>query len=276
MLDVKTYYQNTRFDYRMVWGHPENLAMHFGYYDEHADKHRAALSNMNRAMADLVEVQAGEHVLDAGCGIGSASFWLEENRGAQVTGISIVPAHIEDCQRNARKRGSQNTTFLEADFCKTPFPDATFDVVWACESQCHAERKIDFYREVYRILKPGGRLIVADYIRAGRPLPAHSETLLQGWLHPQAISDIDTQQEHAAHLQSAGFQPFEIKDVTPNVRVSLRNLHDLCRKWLTIGKVLRFLGIVSQVRMNNVYASMTQYKALQENAWMYVMIVGKK
>ncbi len=275
-MDVKTYYDDTRFDYRVIWNHPENVAMHFGYYDEHADKHRAALNNMNRALADLAEVQAGDRVLDAGCGMGSACFWLEENRQAHVTGISIVASHLEDCRKNARKRNSTLTTFIEADFCNTPFPDASFDVVWACESQCHADNKADFYKEMYRVLRPGGRLVVADYMRVSRPVSALGESLLKDWLRPWAIPDLDTREEHAQYLQSVGFQSFEIKDITPNVRTSLRNLHDLCRKWLPIGKVLLFLRIVNKVRLENVRACIRQYEALQEGAWFYVMILGRK
>jgi ubiquinone/menaquinone biosynthesis C-methylase UbiE len=199
----------------------------------------AALNNMNRAMADLAAVQAGEHVLDAGCGMGSACFWLAEHRQAQATGISIVPEQIADCQRVLAQRPTTGVHFVVADYCHTPFPDAHFDVVWACESLCHAEHKIDFYREAYRLLKPGGRLVIAEYIRADRPVSERGETLLQQWLHPWAIRDIDTRAEHLAHAQLAGFQSADMQDVTRHVRVSLRNLHELCTQWLPWGKVFK-------------------------------------
>ncbi|HNM26892.1 MAG TPA: hypothetical protein PKL15_15730, partial [Saprospiraceae bacterium] len=74
--DVQTYYALTGFDYRIIWAGGRNLAVHFGYYDEHANRHQDALDNLNRALADYAGIRPGERVLDAGCGRGSAVFWL--------------------------------------------------------------------------------------------------------------------------------------------------------------------------------------------------------
>ena len=276
MLDIRTYYRHTRFDYRTIWNNRHNLAVHFGYYDAQADKHHAALNNMNRVMADKAAVKAGERVLDAGCGMGSACFWLAEHRQAKATGISIVPEQIADCQRVQAQRAMPGLDFVLADYCHTPFPDASFEVVWACESVCHAEHKVDFYREAFRLLKPGGRLVMAEYMRTSRTLSEHHESLLQQWLHPWAIRDIDTRDEHLVHARNVGFQSAEIQDVTPQVRVSLRNLHELCTKWLPIGKVFKVFRIVNDIRLNNVRASIRQYEALGEGAWFYGMAVFYK
>jgi tocopherol O-methyltransferase len=274
-LDVATYYDHTRFDYRVMWSR-RSRAVHFGYYDEHADKHAAALHNLNRVLADLAGIKPGERVLDAGCGWGSACIWLARHRQALATGISIVPAQINDCQIFALKKGIANVHFLQADFCQMPFANDSFDVVWACESICHAAQKLDFYREAYRVLKPGGRLVLAEYIRAERPASPSEETLLAAWLRPWAIPDLDTTEEHRAHVLAAGFSVCTLQDVTPQVQVSLRNLYELCSNWLRIGRVLRWLRIVNDVRLNNVRASIRQYEALQAGAWWYGLLLAKK
>lgn len=276
MPDVRTYYEQTAFDYRVAWSRGRSRAVHFGFYDESARRHREALDNMNRAIADFAAVGPGERVLDAGCGRGSACFWLAERRGCTAVGISLVAGQVADCRREAGRRKLPELDFVQADYCRTPFPDASFDVVWACESLCHAADKSAFYREAFRLLRPGGRVVVADFLRAARPVSSRGEALLEAWLRPWAVPDLDTAAEHRAHALAAGFADLTVRDVTPNVRVSLRNLHEICRRWLFFGKMLRFFRLVSPVRLDNVRASIRQYEALEEGAWGYGFLLGRK
>lgn len=275
--DIHTYYSHTRFDYHVAWINKKNLSLHFGFYDEHADKHADALANMNRVMADSVGIMPGERVLDAGCGMGGSCFWLAENRGVQPVGVTPVASQIADCQKFAQARGlTDKVTFVQADYRAMPFADGSFDVVWACESQCHCPEKADFYREVFRVLRPGGRLVVADYVRTARPLSPAQERLIAEWLHPQAIPDIDTRTEHEQAAAAAGFAQVDVRDITPNVRVSLRNLHEICSNWLWWGKLLRFFRLISAVRLGNVRASIRQYEAVQAGAWFYALVTARK
>lgn len=275
--EVHTYYDRTRFDYRVMWNRRRrDVAVHFGYYDKHARRHADTLDNMNRIMADLAVVRPGERVLDAGCGLGNACFWLAERRGAVVTGINIVESQLIDCHILKEKNNIQNVDFMRDDFCNTPFENNAFDVVWACESVCHAAEKAAFYREAFRLLKPGGRLVMAEYMRSGRPVSPEGEHLLAAWLRPWAIPDIDTAEEHRQNALAAGFRNVEIRDVTANVQVSLRNLHEISTRWLPLGRVCRFFRLVDDVRLGNARASVRQYEALQAGAWKYGMLLAKK
>lgn len=275
--DVHSYYDHTRFDYRVMWNRRRrDVAVHFGYYDEHAHRHADTLDNMNRVMADLSGIRPGERVLDAGCGLGNACFWMAEHRDAIVTGINIVESQIFDCQNFRNKKEVGNVDFIQADFCDMPFENNTFDVVWACESVCHAAEKVSFYREAFRVLKPGGRLVMAEYMRSRRPVSPEGERLLSAWLRPWAIPDIDTVEEHRSHASESGFKSVDITDITPNVRVSLRNLHEISTRWLPLGKVLHRFGLVDEVRLGNARASIRQFEALQAGAWLYAMLLAKK
>ena len=60
------------------------------------------------------------------------------------------------------------------------------------------------------------------------------------------------------------------------MRVSLRNLYELCLRWLPLGQVLHRLGLVSDVRLHNARASVRQYEALQAGAWWYGLLLAKK
>jgi cyclopropane fatty-acyl-phospholipid synthase-like methyltransferase len=275
--DVIEYYDHTRFDYKIAWDNSPTPAVHFGFYDEHSSNHSDALMNTNRVLAEVANIKQGEKVLDAGCGKGGSCFWLAINKQVEVTGITPVQSQINDCNTQAEVLNlKKQTSFVLADYCNTPFEDQSFDVVWACESLCHAKDKAIFYQEAYRILKPGGRLIIAEYIRNDRPLTTNGEALLASWLNRWAIDDLDTKEEHLSHATKAGFQNIHIQDVTKNVRTSLRNLYNNSRKWLWFSIILKFFRIRSGVQHANMFASIKQYEALEEKLWFYAFISAVK
>ena len=271
------YYDETWLDYRILWLNKDNLAVHFGYTDESTRSHTDALKNMNRVLADRVRIQPGEHVLDAGCGVGGSSLWLATERGAEVVGITLAARQAAMARDNAIRRGvTDRVQFEVADFTATPFPDASFDVVWAVESMCHAPRKAAFYREAARLLRPGGRVVVADFVRAARPLDSTGERLLHEWLDGWAVPDIDTPGEHLAHLASAGFAEPRLDDVTTHTRPSLRRLYRMAYWTYPLAVLGRVTGVRSEVQHGNVIASIRQYQALRRDAWFYSILSATK
>ncbi|MEN0006548.1 MAG: methyltransferase domain-containing protein, partial [Bacteroidota bacterium] len=170
------YYDQTQFDYSVAWTGKVDKAVHFGFYDATARTHREALLNTNRVLAKWAALEGGQRVLDAGCGQGGSCFWMHQQLDVETVGIAPVASQIAVCRANAAELGlASKATFEVADFCQMPFADASFDVVWACESVCHAQKKRAFYQEAYRVLKPGGRLVLAEYLRSARPLAAKEE-----------------------------------------------------------------------------------------------------
>jgi len=271
------YYDETWLDYRVLWLNPDNLAVHFGYTDDSTRGHTDALKNMNRVLAQRVNIQPGERVLDAGCGVGGSSLWLAKERSADVVGITLAARQVTMARGYAARRGlTDRVRFEQADFTATPFPDASFDIVWAVESMCHASHKAAFYQEAARLLRPGGRVVVADFVRAARPLDQTGERLLHEWLDGWAVPDIDTPDEHLLHLAEAGFIDADLDDVTAHTRPSLRRLYRMAYWTYPLAALGRLLRIRSVVQHKNVIASVRQYQALRRNAWFYSIISATK
>ncbi len=271
------YYDETWLDYRVLWLNRDNLAVHFGYTDANTRSHTDALKNMNRVLAQRVQIQPGERVLDAGCGVGGSSLWLAAQCRVDVVGITLAARQVAKARSYAAQRGlADRVRFDQADFTATPFPDASFDVVWAVESLCHAPRKADFYQEAARLLRPGGRVVVADFVRAARPLDQTGERLLHEWLDGWAVPDIDTPGEHHAHLAAAGFADPRLDDVTVHTRPSLRRLYRMAYWTYPLAVLGRVTGIRSAVQHGNVIASLRQYQALQHGAWFYSILSATK
>ena len=274
---IVAYYDQTWLDYRLFWLNRRTLSVHFGYTDTTTRGHADALLNMNRELADRAGIQPGARVLDAGCGVGGSSMWLAQARGAIVVGITPVASQVARARRFAatRKLGDQ-ITFEQADYTNTPFPDASFDVVWALESLCHAPDKSAFYREAARLLRPGGRLVLAEYIRAARPLSAGGELLLHQWLEGWAIPDLDTRAEHVARAAAAGLADARIDDITAHTRPSLRRLYQLTRWAYPLAVTGRAVGIRSAIQHGNVIGSLRQYQVLERGLWFYSILSAVK
>ncbi len=274
---IVSYYDKTRLDYRWLWLNRKNRSVHFGFYDEGVSKHSQALENLNRVMAQKANIKRGDQILDAGCGQGGSALWLSEQYGVNVDGITLVPHQVKIARKTSEKRKLSNlTSFSVQDYCNTNYADESFDVIWACESMCHAEHKRSFYKEAYRLLKKGGQLIAADYIRSARPLENSEEALLHDWLDGWSIKDLDTKNEHFEHMQAVGFVDQRVEDVTANTRPSLQHLHSMSSKLWKFGKVLKGIGLRNDVNHGNQIGSIKQYEALEQKLWYYGIISAQK
>ena len=135
----------------------------------------------------------GTTVLDVGCGIGGSSRILARDYGFVVTGVTISPNQV----RRARELTSSELSvkFQIDDAMALSFPDASFDVVWSVEAGPHMPNKAVFARELLRVLKPKGVLVVADWNqRDDRQVPLRfwersvMRQLLDQWSHPAFAS----------------------------------------------------------------------------------------
>lgn len=275
---IKEYYTNTQFEYSLVWNWmlKATPALHFGYYDSKATNHAQAIVRANEVLAEWAGIQRGARIIDAGCGLGHSAEWLSKHYDAIVTGITLVPLQVETINKRLIKHPVSNVDFRVADYLNMPFADNTFDVVWAFESVCHAPNKLLFYKEAYRVLKPGGKLVMAEYLRNNRPMNDSKEALLKEVFHAWAISDLDTLHEHNEHARQAGFTSFKNKDVTAHVIKSYRNLQQQCRRCYRFARVLYALRIITKVQLNNLLSSLKQADAIEQQVFTYHHIVAQK
>jgi ubiquinone/menaquinone biosynthesis C-methylase UbiE len=115
---------------------------------------------------DLAQVALGESVLDIGCGTGTLAIAAKHRVGsaASVTGIDASPQMIARARKKARRVGA-DVTFATADVENLPYAAGTFDVVLSTVMLHHLSEqgRQKCIREVRRVLKPGGRLLVLDF-----------------------------------------------------------------------------------------------------------------
>ncbi len=274
---VRAYYDQTWLDYRVFWLNSRDLAIHFGYWDAATRNHGESLLAMNRVLADTVNIRTGDRVLDAGCGVGGSAMWLAEHRGARVVGITPVASQVVRARAYARRRGLDRlVTFEQHDYLNTPYADASFDVVWAQESVTHTEHKDAFFAEAFRLLRPGGRLVMADYFRWRRPYAEPEERLLLGMLADWVSPDISTVAEFDTWVRRAGFVDISWRDITDNVRRSWRRLYLLSMPLYPVGVALRALHLRSAVQHGNLRGAIRGWRVLQKGLWHESIMAARK
>jgi tocopherol O-methyltransferase len=274
---VRAYYDQTWLDYRFFWFSSRNLAIHFGYWDATTRNHSAALLAMNRVLADTVGIRAGDRVLDAGCGVGGSTIWLAAHHGAEVVGITPVASQVARARAYARRRDLDAlVTFEQQDYLDTPYPDASFDVVWAQESVAHTEHKDAFLAEAFRLLRPGGRLIVVDFFRWRRPYAELDERQLLGTLADWASPDLSTVDEFDAWTQQAGFVDITWRDITDNVRPSIKRLYKLAMAMYPAGVAMRTMRLRKAVQHANMRGAVNGWRTLRRGLWRESIMAARK
>jgi len=154
---------------------------------------------------------AGKRVLDIGCGTGGPAIVLARDHGAQMVCIDVEPQLIARAERNAAEAGvAGSIDFRLVDPGPLPFDAASFDVVFSKDSMIHIPDKKALYREILRVLKPGGLLSASDWLAGEGALENPAFRRYVDFIHLNFT--MATGDETAAVMRDAGFEDVETRD----------------------------------------------------------------
>lgn len=220
------------------------VAAAFGYTDEELASIPAA-ANMGLSCGNptaTANLRPGEVVVDLGSGGGLDVFLAAAKVGptGKAIGVDMTPEMLELARKNAAASGLTNVEFYQATIDRLPLADASVDCVISNCVINLAPDKPAVFREIVRILKPGGRLAVSD-IALKRPLPAEIGNDLMAYIG--CIAGAIPIEVYRAELQRAGFAHVEVIDsgADLNAYAQVENQSGCCSPAMTEG-----LPIVSQ------------------------------
>lgn len=199
--------------YRGLWG--EHL--HHGLWETREEPLETAV----RRLAELAARHAGAgpavRVLDLGCGYGGTSRLLAAEYGARVTGVTLSPVQYA---RAVASTSDGNPAFLLADWLPdgAGLPDAAFDAVVAIESFSHMADADRALAEIHRVLRPGGRLVVLDWLAGPRPRGLVRRALLGPIARDALVPGLRSAHATRSLLARAGFSVIEAEDLSRQVR----------------------------------------------------------
>jgi len=157
----------------------------------------------------LAEVKLGETVLDLGSGAGVDAFLAAREVGpmGHVIGVDMTPAMIDRARENATKGDYSNVEFRLGEIEHLPVPDASVDVIVSnCVVNLSPE-KDRVFREAFRVLKPGGRMLVSDLVLE-KPLPEETRESIEAYVG--CIAGASLKEDYLRLIREAGFQEVKI------------------------------------------------------------------
>ncbi|HBH46318.1 MAG: hypothetical protein A2445_00730 [Candidatus Jacksonbacteria bacterium RIFOXYC2_FULL_44_29] len=275
---IAEYYDVTLPYYKFFWSKDkERSAIHYGFWDSDTKSLNDALSNQNKFLADVAGINADDKVLDAGCGVGGSAIWLAKNKGARVVGITISQRQLQKAKKLADLHGvGDEVEFYLTDYTNTKFPNESFDVVWGIESICHAEVKKHFLQEAYRILKIGGRLIVADGFLLREPQSEREKKILQDFLDGFALLNLARVDQFKSAIESVGFTNIKFWDKTKEVEPSSKIMYKKVKLFYPLAKILNFLHIIPDLLIKNNNAGIAQRELLKSGLGGYGVFYAEK
>lgn len=160
-------------------------------------------------MADSLEIGAADHILDIGSGIGGPARYLAQRFGCRVTGIDLTAEFCQVARHLTRLlRMDDKVEFQLGNALAMPFADATFDGAYSMNVSMNIADKDALYREIRRVLKPGGWLMLSEIAKG----PGADPDYPTPWALTAETSFLATPEDTRRALEAAGFEIVRARD----------------------------------------------------------------
>jgi cyclopropane fatty-acyl-phospholipid synthase-like methyltransferase len=260
--NFQRYYEEAGPDYA-AWS--PNFNMHFGFFRQGMNPldRESMLEQMNREVLDRLHDRGNPgggkapRILDMGCGLGATlRSFARSVPSADLTGITLVPWQLEHGRHLNQSDPRARSIHLSLDnYEHTAFAAETFDALCAIESSCYGTgaNKSRLISEAHRILRPGGRIVVADgFVGPGKFL-APQRTIYRRLCECWAIETMGYIDQFAQELERAGFRDIVVEQIQAQVTPSVLHVPWVTLKFL-LTDVLFGSRKMTYARWNNVLA----------------------
>jgi ubiquinone/menaquinone biosynthesis C-methylase UbiE len=211
-LSLTNYHKIMNDLYEEVLG--EHFMVHFPYYGARNDTLIDCQINLTEACLRRFPELKGKRVLEVGCGNGVQAIYTLIHYGPDwVTGLDFNGDNVRLGTRIAAEKGLSNIDFVEADAqSMDAIPDASYDCILNVESAFHYPDKNAFFREMNRVLKPGGTFVIADIL-----MKPNRRNVLLRWWERRMSQNYWPLDRYKRRLAAAGLVVTEEEDITEPV-----------------------------------------------------------
>lgn len=218
-----------------------HYGMRHGYYDEGHSSEAEAIGNLRKKMLEETTIESNDRVLDLGCGFGEDATWMAKHRGAEVVGVDINEDEISVAKQLAEDRDvDEKVDFRIDDFHSLEsVSESSIDVVWCAEALAHSHDDRRVISEIDRVLKDGGRVVVADVFLRSRE--SEADDRVEEFVDLSLIQ-IEPLDEFLGTFQKRGYSSVDYSELTEGVLPQMKHRYRMNRLlWLPISRVKRLL-----------------------------------
>ncbi len=252
--------------YATLWG--DNI--HVGYWTglDDTSSNIEAQDRLTDLLISKVNLNAGQTLLDVGCGVGRPAIRLSLQTGAAVTGITVSADQVARAAALADQHGvADGVRFQLADAMALPFEQESFDAAWAFESLLHMPDRKHVLREIWRVLRPGGRFVLTD-VTEEQPLSNEQRTLLYKSF---MLSSLETIERYPSLVTDAGFIVHEVIDISTHTKRTLQFVSDAL-----VQKRDEIRALYGDDLLTMLEQAWPQLAAIQRDHLGYLVLVAQK
>ena len=251
-----------------------NMFLNLGYDDLNESPINSIVDTQKR-MVDIVTSKFNKDGtwLDVGSGTGAPACYLAEKyNGINIEGINIVKPQIEKANDLAKKNDCESKVkFNYGDAQEIPYEDNYFENIYAIESAFHFEEKIRFANESTRVLKPAGKISIADIVIRPKYLKLRDWYKVSIAKHGLATKEFYNNDKWTVLLRNSGFTDIKVVDITQNVSNVLPHWINLINK-----NQNTLLDLYPKMFLTMLCKCLSfQYNKMKESPFGYILVTAK-
>lgn len=237
---IQSFYDESTPLWLEVWGEH----MHHGYYGEQgstAKSHAQAQLDLVNELLRWGGVEAPTQILDAGCGVGGSARILAKRFGAKVLGCTLSPVQAQRGNQYSQEAGLGQLVDIQAVNVFDLEGEGRFDLIWSLESAEHMAPKDELIQLFYRLLKPGGTLLMATWCHRSTPpeLQPEESRLLEKISQLYHLPPWVPMQTYVKYAKEAGFEQIQTADWTQAVSPFWKAVIRSVFQWRSITGLLK-------------------------------------
>lgn len=188
--------------YAELWGE----YFHLAWFTDQDEELEAAFERLHRRYLHDARVAEAEWIIDLACGPGKFSALVAQHTYGHVLGIDLSEAQLAKARKKARKYVRNNLAVLQHDIMQLDALRRRFDAGFLLDAACYLPNHALAIKKIARVIRPRGRLLIADWLRAERVNRFQRTLLLAPLIRYWRFSSLDTLSHYTTILAGAGFE----------------------------------------------------------------------